>query len=601
MKKYILILAMSLAVFMSSCTDMLTENPTGVVDQSEYLDSKDDVERAIYAIYGILRTADAYGRYWPVIDIGTDEIGASSTKTDILSFVNHTLDGELEWFSSSGSWEIWWKGINYANYIIYNVSDADIDNYTDQERTAHIAEAMCMRAFFYFQLVRAWGDVPIIQWYVTDANYLYTMNLSRDKVDDVYTKLILPDLKFAAEYAPDTQALRGRATSWLAKVILSEAYMTYVGARRDSETGAFKSVDYGSEYWSLARDMAKDVVDNSPYYLLDNYSDNWDNDFSDESILEVGQIASSGMGSVLTRQCWYNRTGTTFWGGSTATPLSYEGNTSTVSEMAFGGIAVTGYYLPTPDLYHAMERYQEGELDENGSEMTAYHVKDKRSWGILTRFECSSGTYAGQTFLCTPTFTKYVDYDVAVGESGTSYGYADVNFVVYRYADALLLFAEAENEVNGPTSDAIEAVNKIRRRAGLSDLSYDAISSQSAFRDAIHQERKIELHAECKRRFDLIRWDKFKSETQSVDSSWEYTDNIMSREVFETYAEANSIPVSGASMLDWSYMTTPSVTYITIPNNGFQVTDEFYLLPIPTADLAKYSNWYQNKGYSGNY
>ncbi len=571
MKKNIIFI-LSLAFIAYSCTDMLEENPLGSIPQDDYLTTQDNVDRAIYAIYGVLNENGAYARYWPTIDIGTDDIGTNSSIEDRIAFSEHTLHGELEFFSSSGSWETWWEGINYANYIIYNVKDAEI---TDDAKNLAIAEAMTMRAFYYFQLVRAWGDLPIIQWYVDDSTKEYTMSLPREKVEQVYKQIIIPDLIYASENAPETQAQRGRATKYLAKTLLAEAYVTFAGWRRDSESGEIYQGD--QSYWKEAQKILADYK-SWPYQLLDDYSQNWTIDFQDEALLEVGSIGESGKGSYLTRECWSAVDGRSFWGnGATVQPFLYETDPSdlTISELSFDVVAMASY-LPTPDLMHAME------------------AGDERSWGLLTRYDAVSGTYAGQTFLCQPTLTKYVDFDVAVGELGTSYLYADINFVVYRYADAILLFAEAENELNGATSEAIDAVNMIRNRAGLASLSSEQTQSQDALREAIHQERRIEFHGEVKRRFDLIRWNKFITETADYDTKWLYTDNLMSDEVYQNYVDAGGSTTSTTAR---SYMSVESYTIMNVGKNGTQTNEVSHLLPIATAEMAMYKNWYQNAGY----
>ncbi len=570
---------MSLAF--GSCTAMLEEDPAGSILQDDYLKNQDEVDRALFAIYGVLGTNGAYARYWQTVDLGTDDVATSSTTaSDKIAFAYHSLNGDLEWFSTSGSWEAWWTGINYSNYIIYNVEDSPI---SDENKNLAIAEAMCMRAFFYFQLVRAWGDLPIIQWYVNDVTKEYTMSLPREKVEEVYKRVIFPDLEYASEYAPESHEELGRATKWLAKTLLADAYATYAGWRRDSESGEIYQGD--QLYWQYARDMAEDVVKNSPYELMESYSEIWDLEFTNESILEVGALPQSGMGSYLTRECFSRTDGLYFWGSTlTATPLTYEDNDSTITDMEFYGAATVGWYIPTPDLLHAME---------DG---------DERKWGILTRYDYSSTT----TYLCQPAFRKYVDLDVAMGVLGTSYTYADVNFVVYRLVDAMLLYAEADNEVNGPQEEAINQINKIRNRAGLDDLTAEKIADKDSFREAIHQERRVELHGEVKRRFDLIRWNKFKSETANFDTEWLYTDNMMSDEQYElkviAYAEANGYTEEvAASILDVdktnkSYMTTSTLKIQNSPDDT-EATDVAHLFPISSAEMLMYKHWYQNCGY----
>ena len=104
-----------------------------------------------------------------------------------------------------------------------------------------------------------------------------------------------------------------------------------------------------------------------------------------------------------------------------------------------------------------------------------------------------------------PYYGKFYD---ANGSIANNNGRTDLNWPIYRYAEVLLLFAEAENEANGPTADAYSAINQVRARAKLPLL---AGLSQDQFRDAVHQERSWELAFESKRLFDLKRWGTFYS------------------------------------------------------------------------------------------
>lgn len=546
----------------TSCSDFLSEEPIGYIDQNKFLETEDDFDRAMYSVYNTLNSQGLYGRYWPVIDVGTDDVGTVASQTGMHNFASYALSGDQEWFSKSGVWDALWQGINRANYIIDSINEKE--DLTVEYRNSTMAEAMCLRAFFYFHLVRAWGDVPLVKWFVYNDNYDFTSELERQPVEVIYNEVIFPDLVFASNYAPDYQSQKGRVTKWFALTLLSEAYATFAGYRRNSLTGEI--VKGNDSYWLLARNAAEKVIDSEdcPFSLNEEgdnpYAVAWNQNFTDESLLEVGAISSIGVGSWLTRDCWSSRTGSPFWGATTAKPFD---NGLQVSQMGFPGITNQGKFIPSPDLYHAME------------------PGDLRSWGIMTKFQ-ESGS-GGNIYLCQPTFTKYVDINVALGKLGTSFQYADRNFVIYRYVDAMLLFAEADNEVNGPTQKSIGIINKIRNRAGLVDMTDDKYANKESFRETIRKERRIELHAECKRRFDLIRWNTFKKETRDMDVKWLMADN-MNTDTGKSYMNVDCQIIYVPS--------TPSVGCETVT----EAPELFYLLPIPTKELSK-TGWYNNYGY----
>ena len=143
------------------------------------------------------------------------------------------------------------------------------------------------------------------------------------------------------------------------------------------------------------------------------------------------------------------------------------------------------------------------------------------------------------------------------------------NFIIYRFADALLIYAEAANEAEGsPSSAAYDAINRIRRRAGLADVSG---LSQDAFRALVANERRCEFNAECKRKFDLIRTNQLLPQTANITLTWTSQQNSAT-----TYKN--------------------SFTQFT----GTQVWPENeWLFPIPQSEieLNQVNGWVQNKGY----
>jgi hypothetical protein len=185
----------------------------------------------------------------------------------------------------------------------------------------------------------------------------------------------------------------------------------------------------------------------------------------------------------------------------------------------------------------------------------------------MTRYESPSG----KPYLCQPTFRKFIDIAFYLGEDGTSFQYVNSNVILYRYADALLIYAEAQNEANGaPNGEAYNAINQLRNRAGLGDLT--AGLSQGDFREAVWQERRVELNAEFKRKFDLIRTNRLVLETTDINLDW---------------------TAEQGSLSDYNNVYTPFY------NNRPTWPDNEWLFPIPQSelDLNIENGWEQNQGY----
>ncbi|MDA9069804.1 RagB/SusD family nutrient uptake outer membrane protein [Algibacter sp.] len=542
-----------IAICTISCEEFLEEDPNVFISNSNFYKTASDARTATDGVYKMLNDGGAlslYGRFWEAIDIATDDVTSRTNRTNFNPWFEHTINGEHVWFESWNQYQGLWQGISRANDVIQNVPSIDMDQ---AEKDAIIGEARALRALFYYHLVRAWGDMPKVTSNYTLADF----SLPRSDVDEIYNEIIIPDLLYAETVCKD-ELHYGRITKWTAKVILADVYLNRAGWRRTSQ-GEFVQGD--PQNWTLAKNKAKEVIDNSPHSLNTEpivngmhttpaYGVAWyeSQAFSKESMLELASINVSGNGNWITRECGPAGNGAPFWGAGGNKPLEGEGITLNVNQLKFPVVVAVGFYIPTPDLWNAFEAGDE-----------------RRDWSLMTRYT----TPAGDNFLCQPTFRKYVDIDFYLNAPNTSFQNTNNNIILYRYADALLIYAEAANETDGaPSTEAYTAINDIRDRAGLDDLSE---LSQSEFRNAVWKERRLEFNAECKRKFDLVRTNRLATETASIEVDWKKVNGSLS-----DYTNRNSL-------------YTGSVAW---PENE-------WLMPIPQSqiELNVDNNWEQNKGY----
>ncbi|CAH8283037.1 putative outer membrane starch-binding protein [Mariniflexile fucanivorans] len=546
-KNTVIILLISLGYV--SCSDFLVEEPPTFIAAENFYKTEEDARNAVDGVYE--RMANVFGRRWMSIDLYTDDIVSKRGNTWTTPMANHTVTPSFELFDDNHDiYFDWWIGIGRANDVIKNASAMDLNQ---DFVNLIIGEARALRGFYYYNLVRAFGDMPLI---IEGSDW----EVARTDVDDIYNQIIIPDLLFAAEHC-SIGLHDGHITKWTAKVILAEVYLTRAGKRRTSQ-GVFVQGDASN--YALARDMAKDVIDNSPHSLnlvasqtAPAYGVAWDsnNTFSKESMLEISYLPIDGIGNWMTREGRGANNGVNYWGRANDVPELFDkngndiGNTATVDELSFPRTNNAGIYLPTPHLYDAFE---------DGDE--------RRDFNIMTRYDVPNGP----TYLTQPMFRKFVDTDVLTLVEGSDFRYADNNTILFRFADALLIYAEAQNEADGaPNNDAYKAVNDIRNRAGLDDLTPNL--SQSDFRTAIWKERRLEFAGEYKRKFDLIRTDRLTNCTFPINIIWE--------------AEQGSVRSLNAVSADFS--------------GNIQWPDNEWLWPIPQAQLEinlKYG-WIQNKGY----
>lgn len=357
----------------------------------------------------------------------------------------------------------WGAGLYWDKHYIFiglcnNVLDDAVQgNYTDPASIINVAEARFFRAYAYFDLVRTYGAVPKIDFKV---NTIAEGNIAKSDTAAIYN-LIHSDLVYAEQHLPLVWGAKfaGRLTSWAAKALHAKALMQQ---RRYAE----------------ALPICRDIINNGPYQLYTPY---WkifkkEGELCSESIFEIQASKTAGDGNTYWSrlgQCQGVRGSGTWdlgWGWNTPTPnlvASYEAGdvrkdaTILYSNQSDGGTNTGGYGLTLPNLTNAL-----------------YWSKK--------------------------VYNQYSDY-LAAGQ-GTPNNEAQntwINHRVLRFADILLLGAEAANESAPGGSEATTWLNRIRNRAGLGNIAY---VNQAQMRAAIKQDRRSEFAMEYERFFDLVRY-----------------------------------------------------------------------------------------------
>ena len=461
MKKYIVSFCILLGV--SSCS-ILEEKSKGLVTPETYYTTAEQLETSVVTVYKQLSTIyERPGRGTGAM-FGADDITTSKVNVDIVEYEVFKPTGGNAFLTNW--WENSYKGINFANNIIVN-SDKVPDS--DAKRRA-LGQAYFGRAWFYFFLVRIHNKIPLI----TDITLHANIKVSEPK--EVYD-LIVSDLKKAEEMLPDAwtdyKAKMG-VTSGAAKAALSLVYLNMAGYPLKDE----------SKY-ALAAEKAKEVIDNSSrwgYKLVDNYADLWKNvKFNDEMVFSLFYNDKNGDQNQSGPLC--------------GAPSEYTG---------------WDYFFAELNFYKAFP---------------AGPRKDATFW---TKFPIlnSDGTVTvkdyTQLLMKRPYYKKYVECDNWNWEKPYVYvGWTSsrTNQVI-RYAEVLLIYAEAKAMSGTPDASAYDAINKVRKRAGLANLT--AGLSKEAFRDSVVAERAWEfagLEPNCSRWFDLVRTEGVEKAAANRDAS----------------------------------------------------------------------------------
>ncbi len=404
-----------------------------------------------------------------------------------------------------------YNGISRANITLGHLDDAatlSVAGRADIE-----GQAKFLRAYNYFKLVRLFGGVPLYLKEVTKAEESF---LPRSTVEQVYTQIVADATDAVAKLLPPAKFPQsGQATKGAATMLLAEIYMTQK-KYADAETLLSTLPAMG-------------------YALNTNYADAFltTNKNSRESLFEVQYLEGTAAGTAPSNFIYQ------FLPRMTTTAL--------ITGNATANAGTGGWNIPSFDI------------------IGSYEAGDKR---LDASIAVAEGTVNSSDLMVVSANKSIINYTPAAGKVGIPYikkylhlphvatNNSNDNWPIYRYSDALLLLAEAQNEQNKSTT-ALTSLNAVRVRAGLAASTE---TSQANLRAIIFHERRVELAFENHRWHDLVR-------------------------------TGNAIPVMTA------YGIKAKATYTNLPSNAFTITNEKLLFPIPQSERETNPDLTQNPGY----
>lgn len=476
--KYILLTTLAITAF--ACDSILDQEPTTSWDSETFYETSSEAELGLVGIYNYLGQDESYGSYLAAdFQAGTDEASYSRNYNESwsVSLYQHTSSTtEIE-----DCWYNLYRGIDAANKFIEKVSiSTAIDSTT---KTTMLGEAHFLRAQYYFDLVRWFGPVPLR---LSTTTQISDNNKAVASTEEVYASII-SDLKLAINQcmSPEEVAasnLNGRVNKVAARGILARVYLTMAGLPllqteyyQEALAQCDTVVDYGyyemnSNYESTFRNYITDVFDDKATLLEVSFDY-----LQDQGLYEHGRIG--------------NVNGVQFTYGGEGYPYAY----------AFMQLSLK--------LKNAYE-YDDKRYDWNcvdykfdNTTLDLARITNELTWwpGKFRRYEPSD-------YSDLDTVRENESYIVLESSSSPSKNFTGINFPLLRMADIWLMRAEAENEINGASAAAFTYLNKVRQRAGLSDLNEANYSSQDLLRKEIQDERFRELCFEGVRHHDLVRW-----------------------------------------------------------------------------------------------
>ncbi|WP_411029964.1 RagB/SusD family nutrient uptake outer membrane protein [Spongiimicrobium sp. 3-5] len=452
MKTYKLI-SIVLLTALSSCSDFLELEPEYLANEASFYKTEADFETAMIGNYSELQ--NIYNA--PLLDL--TELTTDNAYIQWTSPTSSEFECDEMRITAPNTFvdQVWngsFKTIVRCNTILERIDGIEI---SESIKKQYQGESYFLRAFSYFNLVRLFGDLPLVEVVFNSPDEISTFDMTRRPISEIYG-LIVSDLQQAQALLQGIELSKSRASAGASEALLGKVYLT-------------------QKQYPEALSTLKSVIDSGMYNLQDDYASIFTNanDELPESIFEIKYISGNiGEGNDFS---------------SLFTPPSFN---AAIFPNNMNG---SGRIVPTLDVRNS---YEDGDL--------------RRELSIKDSLLLLDGTYEQLQY-----GLKFVDFTVGLqGDGG-------INFIPLRYADVLLMYAEALNE-SDRTDEAYPFINATRNRAGLGPISG---LSKEEFALTLEQERRVEFLSEGQRWFDLARTGRtievLNSYFQSIGASFSVT------------------------------------------------------------------------------
>ncbi|NDW09633.1 RagB/SusD family nutrient uptake outer membrane protein [Dysgonomonas sp. 520] len=474
----------SIVFSVTSCD--LDEEGYNFYPLDDYFENTSRLEMAVNAAYIGLCNQTTYGQYWMVYDTDTDlsHIKGSDIGHVARDLGHYNIYSTHSWLQDT--WATYYTGIDRVNLILENMDKVQI---TDEKDTIFfknlVGQSRALRAIYYFDLVKLFGDVPLRTKSADKYDEVRVPKTDRAIVYDTIIadlKSAIIDLPWRDEMTQTGERIsKGAAMGMLAKVYLFRGGYSLYGA---GSSGTLKRPDNYKEYYQEAKKVLDELITANKHGLLKSY----ERVFRNMCELEYDPFEN------MFEVSFFSLTGQV---GTSSTVGTYNGpeiNAASSYGRANSFIKTQNFFYDTFD--------PNGDLRRDVAIATFSINKDDVVKEINRK----------QSYNWAPGKWRRNWHTGKIKDNNNT----DLNAVILRYADVLLMRAEVENELNGGPNDlAIEALNQVRRRAfGKDYLTADAafdlrisdFGDKESFFNYLFEERARELCFEGHRRMDLIRW-----------------------------------------------------------------------------------------------
>jgi len=439
------LLAIVIVMGTNSCSDtFLEETDRYSIDSETFFNSEDDYYKALIGAYDMLQST--------YVNVMLGEIASDNTlcggesATDVIGF--QQIDDMIHSPVNSNLKDIWnwmFAGVNRANFIMEFQDKTDFNG-----KEIIIGEARFLRAYYYFELVKWFGPVPLKE---TRFSLGDETIIPRSPVEDVYS-LIEQDLLYAINNLSYVAPQTGRATKGSAQALLGKAYLY-------------------QDKFSDAATVLEDLIQNGPYDLVTDYDTIFESEGEngEESVFEVQYTDAEGAGFGCL-QCSEGNVAVGFNGIRNYTGPTFDSGFS--------------FNVPTQDV---VDEFEDGDIRKDVA------ILDIDAWAALN----------GATFGTGYEHTGYYNRKYIARQGDLNTGDQNLtnpnNYRAIRFADVLLMAAEALNRGSIDDTRALIYLNRVRTRAQLDDVT----NTGANLTNDIAHERRVELVGEGHRFFDLVR------------------------------------------------------------------------------------------------
>ena len=492
--KHILAYGLLILAGTTSCSEFLDTDTESKYEDDYVFGSEEEIDRALNSVYNYLLSDNTYGKaYYTTFCLNSDV--EFTTNSNPLRSASGNEFKAFDCTPSAGAlnstWTAAYSNIEYANNFITGASASELFQSGDEDVLQKIGEAKVIRAMNYHDMVVLFGDVPFkLERSYDNPHNLVTPIVGRDEI----LKTLIADLREAApamQFARDLDGGVRRVSKEFCWAMIARMSLTYAGyslrpGASASDKGTMQRPEDYKDYYKIAMDYADSVIQSGTHALNKKYHEvfidecNYRRNDNDDPIFEIPFTKT------LSGNVGYE------WGPKVE---DKDGSTPHVWGKSNGGVTLNIFY-----------RWDFDEADLRLNYMIPL-------WSYNNTGEAVLRTDAFTSF-CGKWSKLWQDESTAMGPlSAANTGIA---FPYMRYADVLLMYAEAQNEYDGaPNAAAKEALKTVRRRAFADDQStkvdayVDAAGDKDSFFQLIMDERKFEFGGEGLRWRDLVRWNKY--------------------------------------------------------------------------------------------